>query len=293
MKKLFACLFGIAVFTLCIWLSRLYFPFLACNYLLSGSVYKSIYCPSDEGKPSPLMTSNVAGTPTAVIRILFIGNSFTLQNNLPQMLVDVASSDVTNTVQLEVRSVLKSAVNLTQIWNQTKALDVLKSEHWDYLVLQDQSCWVCSRSDIDEASSAFNEWVWAASNVSAKPVLFETWSDEAGNRIYTDRHYILYGLNPDDVQQTIHNDSEAMANSYHMAVVPVGDYWGYIRKQPGAPNLYDTDRHHPSRAGTFLAALLFYRFFTHNGFDHIAFVPRDMTAEDVKTLIKLIQQYPG
>lgn len=293
MKMLFACLFGIGVFALGLWASRQYFPVLACDYLLKGSVYRTIYCPSDDGKPSPLMTSEVTGTPSTTIRILFIGNSFTSQSNLPQMLVDVASSDATNTIQLDVRSVLKSSVNLSQIWSETKALDVLKAEHWDYVVLQEQSCWVCSQSNIDEAYSAFNEWVWAIGNVSAKPVLFETWSDESGNRIYTDPHYILYGQDPDKVQETIHDDSTILASSFHMDMVPVGDTWAYVRKQPGAPELYDTDRHHPSRAGTFLAALLFYRYFTHNGFDHVAFVPQGMTAEDAKKLIALIKQYPG
>jgi hypothetical protein len=289
MKKLVGCLFLILVFALCIWGGGQILPVLACDYLLSKSVYKSIYCPSNEGKPSKLMTSTVSGTPKQTVSILFIGNSFTYTNDLPAMLVQVASSDSTNTTQLEIQSVTRTGAHLANMWQEGISLKLLQSKHWDYVVLQENSCWICTRDQVDETFSAINLWVWAVRNVSAKPVFFETWSDKAGSIQYSDR-YVLGGQDPDKVQQSIHTNSANLAKSYHMDLVPVGDYWAYVRKQPKAPELYDGDNHHPRPAGTFLAAILFYRCFTGNMPTHVTYRPPDLTPEQAQLLIADVSQ---
>jgi hypothetical protein len=236
------------------------------------------------------MTSTVSGTPIKTLKILFIGNSFTYVNDLPAMLVQIASSDSTNTIQMEVQSTTGTAAHLLRMWEDGVSLPLLQSKHWDYVVLQEHSCWICTQKDIDETYSSMNQWVWAAGSVSAKPVFFETWSDKAGNRIYTDPHYVLYGQDPDKVQQTIHTYAANLAKSYQMDVVPVGDYWAYVRAQPGAPELYSGDLHHPSPAGTYLADLLFYRYFTGNMPGHVTYRPPDLTPEQAQLLISDVSQ---
>ncbi|MGA2905399.1 MAG: hypothetical protein ABSD98_16350, partial [Candidatus Korobacteraceae bacterium] len=125
--------------------------------------------------------SKVWGKPTKTISILFIGNSFTYINDIPGKLIQIASSDASNTIQLEVSSVTKGGAHLAYMFQNATSYNALKLQHWDYLVLQEQSEWTGSQARIDETYSAVNNWTRAARQVGATPILYETWADKAGS----------------------------------------------------------------------------------------------------------------
>ncbi len=234
--------------------------------------------------PKPVF-SKVVGEPTKTVSVLFIGNSFTFVNDMPGKLIQIASSDATNKVQLEVYSVTKGGAGLAYMFQNAKARDALKLQHWDYLVLQEQSEWTGSQARIEQTYSAVNSWNQAARQAGTKPILYETWADKAGSPFYTEKDSYFFGQNSNQVQGNIDAQSTALAQRFDMTVVPVGNYWVYAEKQPDAPELYATDYHHPSVAGAYLTALLFYRALTGNTPSNVTYKPPELTPEQAQFLI--------
>ena len=56
--------------------------------------------------------------------------------------------------------------------------------------------------------------------------------------------------------------------------------------QAGGPDLYQRDLHHASYAGTYLAALTFYRFFTNRSGAETRYRPWGMSAAEAMVLIQ-------
>ncbi len=237
--------------------------------------------------------SRIVGEPTRTVSILFIGNSFTYVNDIPDMVVQIASSDATNKVQLEVRSVTRGGADLNYMFHSAQASNVLKQQHWDYLVLQEQSQWTGSQARIDDTYAAVDNWTQAARQVRATPILYETWADKAGSPAYSDPRSYFFRQTPDQVQEDIDAQSSALARHFGMAVVLVGRYWAYAEEQSNAPDLYAADHHHPSVAGSYLTALIFYHFFTGNALTQIRYHPPELTPEQAQFLIDLASQPIG
>lgn len=261
------------------------------NVSTTGKIYKPP-CLNEadlwNGGISCPVAVHTAAAADKTFNILFIGNSFTFMNDLGGMLAKVASSDPTNKIQMNIQSVTLSGAHLMGTYKDPEALKVLHTRHWDFVVLQEHSAWTFTQESVEETFDALNSWNWEIRKIPATPVFFENWSDEIGSGQYTDTHYHLYGQNPDQVQKEFSRETYTLAKSYDMPVVPVGDFWNYVNKKPRAPELYNVDKHHPSPAGTYLTALLFYRYFTSHAPDHVAFWPPEITPEQAQMLIAAI-----
>src|SRR5262245_23227206 len=70
------------------------------------------------------------GDPTA--RVLFVGNSYTYFNDLPEMLAALAAA---GGHALETRMVAPGGWRLRDHFEGGEALGVLRAEHWDFVVL--------------------------------------------------------------------------------------------------------------------------------------------------------------
>ena len=70
------------------------------------------------------------------LRLLFIGNSYTYYNDLPQMVYEIAK---TQKKKLAVRSITKGGERLRGHLKNEKLRKALTEEKWDFVVLQEQS----------------------------------------------------------------------------------------------------------------------------------------------------------
>jgi hypothetical protein len=66
--------------------------------------------------------------------------------------------------------------------------------------------------------------------------------------------------------------------------VPLGDYWLYASQKHQMLNLYAPDGTHPHITGSYLNALIFYRFLTKNSAQTVTFVPPGLSKENAITL---------
>jgi hypothetical protein len=263
---------------LCIILLALLFV-LGLRLWSDGAAYPRLDHDHDE-----LMVSRTA-KPGSTVTILFIGNSLTFRNDLPAMLVDLASSDPGNTMRLQVKGETYPDAWLDDLYAKGHALDWARNHHVDEVVLQEHSLWY--RSNYEGARAAASRWMSALRTLNAAPLLFEVWADGEGSDVYTDKDYAGFGLTPAEDARNAADATDTLGRSLGLPVVAVGQAFEVARQTAGAPNLYAADHHHPSVAGTYLAALVFYRQFTGRTGAEATWRPSGLSAQDAATLVRL------
>lgn len=119
-------------------------------------------------------------------------------------------------------------------------MKAIRSGEYDSVVLQEQSTLpVKNARRMHENVQLFDEVIKAA---GAKTVLYITWAR---------RH-------APESQQTITDAYVSIGNEIGATVVPVGMAWQTFLREHDRPDLYDRDGSHPSPAGTYLAACVFF-----------------------------------
>jgi hypothetical protein len=176
----------------------------------------------------------------ARIRILFVGNSYTYVNDLPRILQVMAIQSGRRSLP-EVRIMVGPGFAWEDHWKVEAAQKVIKSTQWDYVVLQEQS-----QEPIlhEQKMKKFGTLLIDAVHRShASPLLFVTWSRE----------------NEAAAQSVISTSYARLASAARAQMVPVDKAWQYMRERHPEFGLYRQDGSHPSPAGSYLAACVFYR----------------------------------
>ena len=171
------------------------------------------------------------------LRVLFIGNSLTYQNRLPQLVASLGHSEG---IDIHTESVALPDHSLEDHWRRGRARAVLTGGQWDVVVLQQ------GPSSTDENRKHLETWSQRWSTLirkqGARPALYMVWPSE--NR-------------RGDFARVVKSYSEA-AKSANAELLPVGIAW--LLAIHSAPDLeiYGSDRFHPSSAGTLLSAMVIY-----------------------------------
>jgi hypothetical protein len=173
----------------------------------------------------------------SALDILFIGNSFTARNNMPELIAQLAA---VRGRKLHYSLITAGGASLRMHWNKGEAQRTLAASPFDYVVLQEQSTLpVKNAGRMHENIRLFDDVIKKA---GATTVLYMTWSR---------RH------EPQNQQLITHAYNEIGAE-LGAVVVPVGVAWQRFLAAHSSPNLYDKDGSHPSLAGSYLAASVFF-----------------------------------
>ncbi|HEY9676581.1 MAG TPA: hypothetical protein V6C76_01165 [Drouetiella sp.] len=175
------------------------------------------------------------------LRVLFIGNSFTYVNDMPNIFAELVKQRTPN---IQVTGVLRAVGGhtLAQFSNEKDTMGLIDSKDgWNYVVLQEQSemaLYPERRQSMHDSCVFLGRHIKAA---RARPVLYMTWADKAKpeNQYQLSTAYTDFGREIDAL------------------VVPAGDLFMEVNRAEPSINLYDTDNHHPSRYGSYLVACLF------------------------------------
>ena len=219
-----------------------------------------------------VQTSIVAQTeaPTRTISVMFTGNSFTYVNNLPYMLSRVAEADRGSHLRFEIASDTHGGKTLSEVWRDGQALPLFQSRSWTYVVLQQRSWWVNMPDQIAQTQATIPLLARLITAGKATPLLFLTWAQAPDCPYYKTEPG--YGNAP-AMQQALDYYTYDIGKKAGVPIVPVGDYWyRFVQAHPDI-NLYQKDGSHPSMAGTYLAALVFYRFLSQREVRTIDFAP--------------------
>jgi hypothetical protein len=188
--------------------------------------------------PAAAQRRRAVGPVPAQQRILFVGNSLTEANDLPDVVCRLARAGGRDAV---CESVVGSGYALEDHAADGRAAQRLQRERWSIVVLQQgPSSLPKSRVSLRQWTATFAAMVRAAGGV---PALYAVWPEKARSGVFAD-----------------------VSESYRLAAadvgglfVPAGDAWLAAWRRNAKSALYAGDDFHPSSAGTYLAALVFYR----------------------------------
>lgn len=198
------------------------------------------------------------------VRILWIGNSFTFYNDVPQMVEDMGKL---NGVDISTARVLKGGEKFSGHLQNPELHKLLEKGGWDYVIMQEFSSgpaystkYVAENilpyaAEIDSIAKKYSPQV--------ETVYYMTWGHKNGNIRQTD-----YPLDDtyDLMQDRIFTTYTDMAYENGGVVAPVGVAWRNVRHEHPEIELYIEDNFHPSLAGSYLAANTLFATMTGSDF---------------------------
>ncbi|MBQ8368961.1 MAG: hypothetical protein IJY35_03160 [Clostridia bacterium] len=207
------------------------------------------------------------------MKVLFIGNSFTFFNDLPAMLETLSGGAIS------YGKVLRGGAYLKWFADEAHELGVQvrekAQEKWDAVILQDQSFNPAKNRDDCVAQTKV-----LASLFPETPVyMYQTWAYRDGSE-----KLAKTGLSYDEMKEKLYDAYNAAAEAVGGKRIPVGFGFAEVKKTAPEIDLYCDDDYHPSPAGTYLAACLFYMALT--GDDCGTLPGIDALDEDTVKLLK-------
>lgn len=187
------------------------------------------------------------------LRVLFIGNSYTYNNNLPALLEGLAGS-ANPALRIRTRAIARPGVRLQQHWERGEALAALRQGRWDYVVLQEQSTLglllIEGRHEVNDPGLAFHPYARRfaeeARKVGAQPLFLLTWARR----------------DTPESQARLTQAYMSVARELEAPIVPAGLAWARVRQELPEEVLYHQDGSHPSAAGSYLTACALYATLT-------------------------------
>ena len=201
------------------------------------------------------------------LRVLFIGNSYTYCNNLPDIVQAMADN---KKYPMEVDSYTLGAASLRSLLNSpqhAQAARKLAEGNYDWVILQDQS--QTPANNPSDTLDSVQRWSQLAAASKTRVMLFLTWAHADTKNGKT----CLQTAMQDDTSHTYCR--AAIANN--ATVAPVGESWRrWYKKHPDKP-LHTGDMSHPTPAGSYLAACVIYSTLTKTAADKLP--PRIMPSQ--------------
>ncbi len=194
---------------------------------------------------------------TDSVRVLFIGNSYTYYNDLPEMVSRLASElPAGESMAIAHRQFTPGGCTLRKHWNNEALRDSIASGRWDYVVIQENSS-VPAKST---ASVMRESYPYAAKldslvkscNPEAKVIYYMTWGHKNGCQKKHDGYPLIDTY--DGMQGRVMTSYLEMAYDNDSWCAPVGMAWRSMRALRPDVELYNPDCTHPSEAGSYLAA---------------------------------------
>jgi len=188
---------------------------------------------------------------------LFIGNSYTYMNGLPELINQIAISKGNSLIY---ESHTPGGSTLMQHASNSNVQSLLNATEWDYVILQEQS----QNPSFPPYQVASQVYPYAEilceeireANPCTEPIFFMTWGRENGDSQNCANYPPICTY--EGMQDRLAESYTEMAQNNESLLAPVGIAWKDIRDQHPEINLYSSDGSHPSIQGSYLAACIFY-----------------------------------
>lgn len=194
------------------------------------------------------------------LRVLFIGNSFTATNLMPNLVRDIA---VTMGDTIEVDFNAPGGFTFEGHSTDPGTIGKIALGNWNYVVLQEQS----QRPAFSDPEVATDVFPYAHSldsmvhkfNACGRSVFFQTWAYKNGDASNCAIFPPICTYKGMDSMLARRYEQMAVANDAILS--PVGAVFKHMRGFAPSVDLYMGDEMHPSAAGSYAAALTFYTIF--------------------------------
>ena len=191
------------------------------------------------------------------LEVLFIGNSYTYTNNIPQMVSEIALS-FGDSLNYETSTPGGATFNIHS--TNTTTLNKISQKSWDYIVLQAQS----QEPSFSPSHVSNDVYPYAqviidsieSNSICTEPIFFMTWGRKYGDQQNCQFYPPICTYL--GMQQRLRESYLDMAFSHNASCAPVGLSWKKSINEDSTLNLYTSDNSHPSIYGSYLAACTFY-----------------------------------
>ncbi len=227
----------------------------------------------------------LTNTNAQIIRhVLFLGNSYTYVNDLPQITADLAASLGDSLI---FDSNTPGGYTLDQHFTNSVSTGKIMAGGWDYVVMQEQSQ-LPSFQYYDVAGPYVLSTLIRQYNPCARKMFYMTWGRKNGDASNCNAWLPVCTYSGMDSMLRLRYIEMAQENNGEVS--PVGAVWRYIRQNYPNIDLYQADESHPSTAGSYAAACCFYAALfkkdpTTSNFDYVL-SPADAAA--IRNAAKLI-----
>ena len=194
-------------------------------------------------------------------RVLFIGNSYTGANKLPEVFLEVVKSS--GRPAPIVKSSTPGGRTLKQHLAIAGSMKLVDEGDWDVVVLQGQSQ-EPAIAEVDE--TVRQEFVVGAAELcrrvrakssKAKIFFYETWARHADYWKAAKKGPDV-GANPKEMQARLRKWYGVVAKDNGATYLPCGDAWELNYASSSPLRLHTKDHSHPEFVGTYLNALIFF-----------------------------------
>lgn len=185
--------------------------------------------------------------------ILFVGNSHTYTNDLPQIFYNMT---LAFNKECEVYELTEGGYYLQQFADPkdelgSKLENGLKSTKLDFVILQDNTNASASDTPDKDMYPYIASLDTKIKQAGGQTALFMTWAPKNGiSSIIT--------LSRDEIQSTIANNYINASNQIDGLLFPVGIAFSIVADEYPEIELWDQDEMHPSLAGSYLASCIMY-----------------------------------
>ena len=205
---------------------------------VASAFFQSANAQQLQGKPRP----------PGPIRVLFIGNSATFANNLPELLEGLRPASQAEPI-IHAEMVAIPNLTLQEHWLQGKALLRIREKTWDYVVVQDMST----------LGLAFVDGRWVINDPQLFFIyarLFDREIRDAGAKTV----FLLPNTRKANPEQlpAVTAAYDQIARELGAKLVPWGPAAQQVRQADPELQLFAPDAGHPSSASSYLAANLLY-----------------------------------
>ncbi len=195
-------------------------------------------------------------------KVFFIGNSYTFTNSMPDMLKSFALAKG-DTITWAMSA--PGGHTFNQHTTNSTTLSGITSQPWDIIVLQEQSQ-LPSFSPAQVATDVYPYAKWLDSAINEQDSCIETmfmmtWGRKNGDAANCPSYPVICTYA--GMQLRLRESYTEMAFDNHASISPVGAAWKVVVDSFPAIDLYSPDESHPSVAGSYLQACVFYASIFH------------------------------
>jgi hypothetical protein len=195
---------------------------------------------------SVLLVLSACGGGEPEHRVLFVGNSYTHFNDLPDMVEQIAEA---NDVLIDWEMIAPGGFYLDQHLGNPDVVNALNSGDFDTVIFQEQSV-ITSVPELASSQTipAAVSLDALADSAGVRVLWFQTWGrlngfPEVGHQNFS------------SMQAQITQTYDTIGQRTNASVVRVGDAWQRVNSRGLGVGLYAADGSHPSPAGSYVAAV--------------------------------------
>ncbi len=173
------------------------------------------------------------------VNVLFIGNSHTYLHFMPQMLVEMVHAKGRG-FELTADLIAGEGAGLKWHWNNVPTREKIRSQPWDYVVLQDRS-----GGPLEELESFRTHARLLDEEIKrqgAKTIFYMTWANKSRPR----------------TQKILADAYSQVAAELDAGLAPVGLAWEKAQALDCVLSLHHIDDRHANPSGAYLTACVFY-----------------------------------